>query len=159
MKEATTKNLEGEEFKLDSTIVDEEAEKHKPEQIVFPFRSFGVGTKLQMRKNDKAFIYSGMVIDDEIGNATVISVDEDEDGQVTIYAIEETEKDTKLKYLKEITKEIDFEQGMGNETMIKMLSNVFNERQLKEFLEADDIEILNFEGLMYLRHKDKAYRL
>ena len=92
------------------------------------------------------------------GDAVVTKLFDDGE-KVIIEAEKIVRDDDKKEILNKIIKKIDFDNALNNNLFIEMFSNVFTEEQLKHFLEQDDMEILLFDGLMYLKLGDKAYRL
>ena len=160
MNKTTTKSLDGTKYELLNPwyMTDKEEKKVMPEQIIVPFHSLGIGTRLQLRKNIKDHAYGGIIVPDNAGSA-VITETYEKNGKFIIKAVENTRKEDKLYYANKVIKEIDFTQGLANERFVEMLSNVFTEKQLKKLLKAKDIEILLFDGLMYLKLGNKAYRL
>jgi len=160
MEKIMTKGLDGTEYELNNPwfVTDEEIENIKPEQIIVPFNTLGIGTRLQLRENNKDRQYGPIMLPDNTGSAVITEIEE-KNNQLIIKAVENTKQEEKLKYTKEIIKEIDFSQGLGNERFVEILTNVFTKEQLLKMLNADDLEILLFDGLMYLRLDNKAYRL
>jgi hypothetical protein len=165
-----TKGLDKQEYLLDPPFKEEVMpKKHYPEQIIATFHSFGIGTGLRMEGVKKrtsgllefpSDIIVDLEVEDELNQwSKVISI-EDKGDTVIIKAVSrEDKKEDKTKYINGIADKIDFKQGLCNEVFIEMLTNVFTEERLNEILEIDDIEILSFNGLMFLKIKDKAYRL
>ena len=92
------------------------------------------------------------------GGVTVTDIHQ-ENGKTIIEASENIHKEEKSKYVNKIMNEIDFSQGLNNERFVEMFSNVFTEERLKEILGSDDVEFLCFNGLMYFKLGDKAFRL
>lgn len=162
-----TKSLDNTQYELDEIFNFEDNFKdidntHYPEQVIASFQSFGVNTPLCIDYGENSNLFYVMSIDDDY-NLKLVKVTEikDIDGESIVIKCERQKQDNekKIRFVNEVFKEIDLRQGLCNETFVKMLCNVFSEERLKEILECDDVEVLSFKGLMYLRIKDRAYRL
>jgi len=161
-KKLTTKTLDGIEFKLEEAYpirLFQTKKKHQPAQIIIPFISFGIGTKINFNKIVKESV--GVEIGGEFsdGNAASVTAFYEEGDKIIIEAEKETKKEEKMKFVNKIVRKLNFNEGLSNKTFIDMLSNVFTDKQLQEFMNEKDLEIILFDGLMYLKVGDKAYRL
>ena len=159
MKKLKTKGLDKKEYELNyGTFYEDDKvnKKHLPDINIIPFMSFGYGTRIPIKK----CLYEGLIEpnDSELNGAEVVAF-YNRKGKFIIEAEQNTKNEKKRNYIKQIVNEVDFKQGLANETFVSMLTNVFSKKILKEILNADDIEILSFEGLMYLKVGKKAYRL
>ena len=136
--------------------------EHQPEILILPFSSFGIGTRLRLKRVD-AFHEEDYEIDGWGGlrydSDAIVTKIYEENGKIIIDAETQTKKEDKVKLVDKIIKKVDFDNALNENIFIEILSNVFTEEQLKKFLEQDDIEVLLFKGLMYLKVGDKAYRL
>lgn len=174
MRKTTTKTIDGEEYELEEYCIvhSENIEKHKPEILILPFNSFGLGTRLNFEKPQDSLSIDlpGYGVSNEInyidyipiggGEAkAVVTAFYEQDNKIIIEAMEDTKQEEKKQFVDKIIKKIDFGDGLNNEVFVKMLSHVFSENQLKHFLDVDNIEILLFDGLMYIKCEEKAYRL
>jgi hypothetical protein len=86
--------------------------------------------------------------------------------EVIIYAVgslfkhpEKKIGERKAEALRTIVPQIDFGNEILRDRIVEILSLVFLPEQLEEMLKEDAIEILMFNGFMYLKVGDKAYRL
>ncbi len=162
MKKILAKDLQGKEFEIELAQENWEPikEKHRPDKTIASFLSFGLGSRLRFEEipeEDNVIIdYADVYISK--GDAVVTSL-MDDGKRVIIKAEKLLDDGKKEEILNKIIKKIDFDNALNDEIFIAMLSNVFTEEQLKHFLVQDDIEILLFDGLMYLKSGDKAYRL
>ena len=161
-KKLITKTLDGKEFKLDETYpssLRKIKKKHQPAQIISPFASFGIGTKLNFQdaKKESIDLEFGGELNDE--NAASVTAFYEEGDKIIIEAEKETEKEEKMKFVNKIVRKLNFKENLSNKVFIDLLSNVFTDKQLQEFIDKDDLEIILFDGLMYLKVKNKAYRL
>ena len=155
-----TKSLDKTEYQLECAYPTpgDPNKKHDPEIIIIPFKTFGLGSMLFFEKSKNDLMTE---IDWETSfeqGAQVTSL-YSKGNKIIIEAERKIDKSKKIKVVNSIVDKIDFKAGLGNEIFIKMLSNVFTDKQLNHFLEQKDIEILMFKGLMYLKSGKKAYRL
>lgn len=65
----------------------------------------------------------------------------------------------KAELLRKIAPRIDFSNEALRKKLAEILSLVFLPEQLENMLKIDQIEVLLFDNLMYLKVGDKAYRL
>ncbi len=155
-----TKGLDGGKYELKYyTDYDgkQKYKNHQPDRIIIPFNSFGYGTRIPVR--EAKLRLNDITYDENINKGAEVVAFYNRNGKFIIEAVENTKKEKKKKYVKNIMKEIDLTQGLANETFISILTNVFTKERLKEIRNAKNIEMLSFEGLMYLKVKNKAYRL
>lgn len=161
-----SKSLDKTKYELDEVYPSDllvVKKKHKPEIPIIPFLSFGLGSRLNFvkdtGKSDTEIAgWEGYLIRDK--DAVVTEFYQKGD-KIIIKAKQSTkeEKEEKKEFLNKIVKKINMDNDYNEKLFIDMLSNVFSDKQLKRLLKEDDIEILLFEGLMYLKCGDKAYRL
>ena len=167
MKMKKTKSLSNIEYELDEIFNFEDNFKnvnniHLPEQIIASFKSFGINTDICIGYGEHSNLFYITAIEDEhdVKLAKVIDIRDIDDDKIIIRCeCQKQDKEKKIRFVDSIVKEIDFRQGLCNEVFVKMLCNVFTEQRLKEIFECDDVEILSFNGLMYLKIMDRAYRL
>ena len=157
-----TKTLDGAEFKLDTNYDYSHLvkNKNKPEQIIIPFVSFGIGSKLNFDKPRelRTEIELGGLITDEDA-ATVVAFYDDGKDNLIIELEKSTKKEEKMKFVNKIVRKLNISDNLNNKIFIDLLSNVFTDKQLESFIHKDSIEIILFDGLMYLKVGNKAYRL
>ena len=156
LKAVTAKSLTGQVYELDDTI--SENSDTSAEQIIHPFESFGFGTRIQLLDRTETYFVPYGDIDLDLDTARV-SEWYDEGGKIIIKAVQLKRTRKKLQFVNGIIDRIDFKQGLGNAVFCEMLTNVFKEEQLQEMIDEEHIEILTFNGLMYLQVGRKAYRL
>ncbi len=158
----TTKTLDGKEYKLDerySSDIYLQKKKYNPDILIIPFTSFGIGNRLNFEKirvNDNN-IEIGCDIYNE--NSAIVTALYEKDGKIIIEAEKDTKKEEKMKFVNKIIRKINFSDSLNDKLFISLLSNVFTDKQLEQFINEDDLEIILFNGLMYLKVRDKAYRL
>lgn len=168
MEKLTAKNLEGKEFEI---VLAQEIplmkKEHQPEILILPFPSFGIGTRLKMEPLDKV-IGEEYEVETEEGeswgvfrsdNDAIVTKVSEKNGEIIIEAETQIRKEEKKELVNKIIKKVNFDNALNENIFIEILSNVFTENQLEKFLKQEDIEILLFKGLMYLKAGDKAYRL
>ncbi len=147
---------------------------HGPERLIMAFRSFGLGTKLNLGRRGKTLDqvivptpggsvpFYAFEDDEDPCREEVVSVEQEGD-KIIIEAIESPRKrrrrKSKKRYVNKILEQIDFYEGLADKYFERMFMNVFTERQLESMLKARRMEILLFDGLMYLHVGNKAYRL
>jgi hypothetical protein len=152
-------DLDGNEHQLIAPLVDESTfEKHKAKQTIIPFLSFGIGTKLSIDKEDEYNLTSINGMLQGINSATVYDIREN-NKKVIIKAKRKRDLDDKIYFVNQIINNIDFDNALTSDIFLKMFANVFTESELNEILACDEVEIISFNGLMYLKVNDKAYRL
>ncbi len=164
MKNLKTKGLNNKEYQLEYCMEYDNKKiikKHLPDINVIPFTSFGYGTLLPVN----CIIFdTGINMNENVNDLNQKTCAEitsfyNKNGKFIIEAERNTKKEQKKKYIKQIINEIDLRQGLANETFINILTNVFSKKNLKEILNTKNIEMLSFDGLMYLKVNKKAYRL
>lgn len=164
IRKPVTKTLNKEKFELDETYSGwngKPDKKHLPEIEIIPYVSFGIGTKINVEKNPtdpiiELYELEGQRINPGMARVTRIFQKKE---KVIIEAEIDTKKAKKMEFVNKIVKKINFKDGLKNNIFIKMFANVFSQKQLERFIKAKDLEMVLFDGLMYLKHKNKAYRL
>ena len=161
-----SKSITGKEYELNLIYDWDESfmnidMSHYPEQIVAAYTSFGINSKVCLGYEEGSNLFFVVELDEEpqIKTARVIDVIENDEIVIIKCVGDEQKKEDKMKLVNEVINDIDLRQGLYNDVFIDMLSNVFSEERLKEILECDDVEVMIFDKLMYLRVKDRAYRL
>ncbi len=161
-KYSKAKDLKGNEYILDSQYFEEvSSKKHEPEILIVPFTSFGVGTRLTFEKIEND---TEIQIDDlkyfESG-AAVVTDFRQEGNKFIIEAEQNTKKEKKMEFVNKIIGQVDMDDNLSDGFFLDMLANVFTEQQLQSFLNKskEELEILLFDNLMYLKSDNKAYRL
>lgn len=163
IKYPKAKDLIGNEYLLESQYPEAvSSKKHDPETLILPFSNFGIGTRLVFEKIEG--VDTEVVIDGttaiEYNESSAIVTDFRKEGDKFIIEAEtDTKKEKKTEFINKIIGKIDMDDTLSDEFFVDMLSNVFTEKQLNDFLNKEDIEILLFDNLMYLKSDDKAYRL
>ncbi len=160
------KDLKGNEYLLDAQYAEyTPSKKHSPGIIIIPFTSFGVGTRLTFEKVENDII-KGAESDGPIGfvcfeNSAVVTDFRREGDKFIIEAQKDTKKEKKMEFVNKIIGRIDMNDNLSDEFFIDMFTNVFTEQQLQNFLNKskEELEILLFDNLMYLKSDNKAYRL
>jgi len=161
-KKLITKTLDGTEFQLKERYPElrlTTTKKHLPEQIIIPFVSFGLGTRINFDKLNKNLVeleIGGITSNEKCASVTALY---EKDGKIIIEAEKESKKEEKMKFVNKIVRKLKIGQGLSNKLFVKILSNVFTDKQLEQFIKEKDLEIILFDGLMYLKVNDKAYRL
>ncbi len=158
----TTKTLDGKEYKLDGRYpsdIFQQKKKHNPDILIIPFISFGIGSKLNFEKIDHSHSQISLGDINSWETAALVTAFYEEDEKIIIEAEKDTKKEDKMKFVNKIVKKINFSDGLKDKIFIDILSNVFTDKQLEQFINEDDLEIILFDGLMYLKVRGKAYRL
>ena len=163
MEIPTSIGLDKTEYELETPFFEyvKNEKNYLPEKKIVAFMSFGIGTTLCM--DYKGFSSEILLMevnnDPTVKRAKVTNIEETEN-QVIIQPVSIKEpKEKKIKYVNKIIEKIDFKKGFCNKVFIEMLKNLFTQERLKEILEYESPEILCFNGLMYLKIKNRAYRL
>jgi len=163
VRKITAKALDKTEYEIDLAYKSETnvADKYKPNISIIPFLSFGLGTRLNFEKDTQrpdteVQGWEGYII--RPGDAVVTNFYEKDD-KIIIEAQQRTDKEEKQEFLNKIIKKINLDNNYNEKLFVDMLSNVFTDKQLECFLSIDDLEILLFDGLMYVKCENKAYRL
>lgn len=162
IKYPKTKDLEGKEYLLESQYAEiVKDEKYDPAVLIIPFCSFGIGARLTFEKieGDTEIQVEEEMIFRYRANGAIVTDFRQEGDKFIIEAETNTKKEEKMEFVNKIIGRIDMDDSLSDEFFVDMLSNVFTEEQLQNFLNKDEIEILLFDNLMYLRSEDKAYRL
>lgn len=162
IKYPKTKDLNGKEYLLESSWAEMmPSEKHNPETLIIPFTSFGIGGRLMFEKieADTEVVVEGGMGFRYMESSAVITDFRREGDKFIIEAEFNTKKEKKTDFVNKIIGKIDMDDTLSDEFFVDMLSNVFTEQQLQNFLNKEEIEILLFNNLMYLKSEDKAYRL
>ena len=158
----TTKTLDKKEYKLDERYPPEifkKKKKYNPDILIMPFTSFGIGSKLLFEKIDHS--HSQISLGDINSWETAASVTAlyEKDSKIIIEAEKDTKKEEKMKFVNKIIRKINFVDSLNDKIFIEILSNVFTDKQLEQFIKEKNLEIVLFDGLMYLKVGEKAYRL
>ena len=162
IKYPKTKDLNEKEYLLESQYAEmTPSEKHNPETLIIPFTSFGIGARLTFEKIEAA---TEVEVDEVINfrymeHSAVITDFRQEGDKFIIEAETNTKKEKKMEFVNKIIGKIDMDDSLSDGFFLDMLSHVFTEQQLQDLLNKDNIEILLFNNLMYLKVKNKAYRL
>ena len=161
IKNPKTKDLNGNEYLLESQYPETLSEKHNPEILIIPLCTFGIGTRLTFEKVESG---TQIQVEGAIGfsyseNAATVTDFRQEGDKFIIEAENNTKKEKKMEFVNKIIGKVDMDDSLSDEFFVDMLSNVFTEQQLQNFLNKEEIEILLFDNLMYLKSEDKAYRL
>ncbi len=166
IKYPKAKDLKGNEYLLDSLYAEMiHPEKHNPETLVIPFISFGIGARLTFEKveNDYGIEVEGAgPLNFKCMESSAVITDFRKEGDKFIIEAErDTKEEKKTEFIDKIVGRMDMDDCLSDEFFVDMLSNVFTEQQLQSFLNKnkDELEILLFDNLMYLKLDDKAYRL
>lgn len=162
IKYSKTKDLNGKEYLLESQYPElTSSKKHNPEILIIPFCSFGIGARLTFEKlkgDTEIEIHDDATLS-YLEHSAIITDFRQEGDKFIIEAEQNTKKEKKMEFVNKIIGKIDMNDSLSNEFFVDMLSNLFTEQQLQNFLNKDEIEILLFDNLMYLKSDDKAYRL
>ncbi len=157
------KDLNGNEYLLESQYPDMvPSKRHNPETLILPFSNFGIGSRLVFEKiegADTEIVISENIQIEHNKSSAIITDFKKEGDKFIIKAETNTKKEKKTEFINKIIGRIDMDDCLSDEFFIDMLSNVFTEKQLNDFLNKGDIEILLFDNLMYLKSDNKAYRL
>ncbi len=157
------KDLNGNEYLLESQYPEMVSSKrHNPETLILPFSNFGIGSRLVFEKiegDDGVTVIEGNLGIEYNESNAIITDFRKEGNKFIIEAETNTKKEKKTEFINKIIGRIDMDDCLSDEFFIDMLSNVFTEKQLNDFLNKGDIEILLFDNLMYLKSDNKAYRL
>ncbi len=162
IKYPKTKDLNGKEYLLESSWAEmTKEEKYNPETLIIPFTSFGIGGRLMFEKieGDTEVMVEGGIGFRYMDSSAVITDFRQEGDKFIIEAKFNTKKEKKNDFVNKIIGRIDMDDTLSDEFFVDMLSHVFTEQQLQNFLNKDDLEILLFNNLMYIKSGDKAYRL
>lgn len=163
-------------------------EQTKPEQLIFAFKEIKPGIKFWtsdwkkttaeerkwMKDKEKKFWsfldedeedYEFEIIHDLTRPFTVKEIRDEGDEVVFIaegkpYESPKQEiEDNKADVLQKVVERIDFKYDQMRKNLFKTLANVFTPEILEDALKTNDIEILMFDRIMYLKIGKKAYRL
>ncbi len=163
IKYPKTKDLDGNEYLLEYQYPEiVSSKKHNPETLILPFSNFGIGSRLVFEKVegvDGEIVIDGTTPIEYNESCGIITDFRKEGDKFIIEAETNTKKEKKTEFVNKIIGKIDMEDTLSDEFFIDMLSNIFSEKQLNDFLNKEDIEILLFDNLMYLKSDNKAYRL
>ncbi len=165
VKKVLTKTLDKKEFELEEAYPSSfyaQKKKHEPAVIIKPFVSFGIGSRLKFKESDlttTSVEIGGQLFEDGAASVTAFYQDPKNPDKIIIEAEKNIHKEEKMKFVNKIVKKINLEGSLKDEMFIKILSRVFTDKQLEQFIKEDDLEIILFEGLMYLKVGKKAYRL
>ncbi len=159
-KPPKTKTLDKTEYELEQAYPDwdDPKKKHKPEINIIPYITFGLGSRIFFEISKETVSDTTDYTDQYIKGAQVTAFYQ-KGNKIIIEAEKKIDKTKKIKIVNKIVEKIDFKKGLTNDLFIEMLSHVFTEKQLNQFLKQKDLEILIFDGLMYLKSNGKAYRL
>ena len=165
VKKVLTKTLDKKEFELEEAYPSSlftPKEKHCPAVIIKPFVSFGIGSRLKFKESspDTTSVDIGnQLFEDGAASVTAFYQDPKNSDKIIIEAEKNMHKEEKMKFVNKIIRKINLGGSLKDEIFIKMLSRVFTDKQLEQFVKEKDLEIILFDGLMYLKVGEKAYRL
>ncbi len=155
-----TRALDKTEYELEQAYpdFDDAKKKHNPEINIIPYLTFGLGSKMFFEISKEVMDNTADYTNQHFKGAQVTAFYQKGNNMI-IEAEKKIDKTKKIKIVNKIVEKIDFKKGLTNDLFVTMLSHVFTQKQLNQFLKQKDLEILIFDGLMYLKSNGKAYRL